>query len=41
MRKIKSETSEPSTNGIDKNNKIVEAYMGCLTIPYNPLSITF
>lgn len=40
-RKIKNETSEPSTNGIDKNNKIVETYMGCLTIPYSPISITF
>ena len=40
-RKIKNENSEPSTNGIDKNNKIVEEYMGCLIIPYNPVSITF
>ena len=40
-RKIKNENSEPSTNGIDKNNKMVEEYIGCLTIPYNPVSITF
>lgn len=39
--KIKNESSEPSINGTDKNNKIVEEYIGCLTIEYNPVSITF
>ena len=41
IRKIKNENSEPSTNGIDKNNKIVYKYIGCLIIEYNPVSITF
>ena len=34
IRKIKNENSEPSTNGIDKNNKIVDKYIGCLTTEY-------
>ena len=36
-----NEIIEPKINGIDKNKKIVTAYIGCLTIPYNPVSITF
>ena len=28
-------------HGERKNNNIVTAYIGCLTIPYKPVSITF
>ena len=38
---ITNETKDPNINGIDKNNKIVIEYIGCLTIPYKPVSITF
>ena len=39
--KIINENKEPSTNDIDKNNKIVDKYIGYLTTLYNPVSITF
>ena len=35
------EKIEPKTKGIDKNSKIVAEYIGCLTIPYSPVSTTF
>ena len=41
IRKMINEISDPSIKGIVKNNKSVTAYIGCLTIPYKPLSITF
>ena len=37
-RKIINPTHEPKTNGIDKNNNTVVIYIGCLTIPYIPVS---
>ena len=40
-RKITNEIIEPKINGIDKNSKIVAPYIGCLTIPYKPVSTTF
>ena len=36
-----NEYMEPNTKGIDKNKKIVEVYIGCLTRPYRPVSTTF
>ena len=36
-----NDISEPNTKGIDKNKNIVDVYIGCLTILYNPVSITF
>ena len=41
IKKIIKDIIEPSTNGIAKNNRIVAIYIGCLTIPYSPVSITF
>ena len=38
---IIKDITEPKINGIDKNNKTVTAYIGCLTIPYKPVSTTF
>ena len=40
-KKITNEIIEPKINGIDKNKNIVAVYIGCLTIPYKPFSITF
>ena len=39
--KIIKEITEPNINGIVKIKRIVTAYIGCLTIPYKPVSITF
>ena len=41
MLGIKKESSEPSTSGIDKNKRSVAKYIGCLTMPYSPVSTTF
>ena len=38
---MKKEISEPKIKGMDRNNIIVAEYIGCRTIPYNPVSITF
>jgi hypothetical protein len=38
IKKIINEKIEPSTKGIDKNSNIVDVYIGCLTIPYRPVS---
>jgi hypothetical protein len=40
IKKIINEKKEPSTKGIDKNSNTVDVYIGCLTIPYRPVSIT-
>ena len=40
-KKIKNDAKDPKTIGIDKNKIIVALYIGCLTIPYNPVSTTF
>ena len=39
-KKIKNEYKEPSTRGMERNRSRVAAYIGCLTMPYNPVSIT-
>ena len=41
IKKITKDIIDPSIKGIDKNNKIVTIYIGCLTIPYIPVSTTF
>lgn len=38
---MKNEIIDPKISGIDKNIIIVTAYIGCLTIPYNPVSTIF
>ena len=38
---MKKEINEPKIKGMDRNNIIVAEYIGCRTIPYNPVSITF
>ena len=38
-RKIKNENSEPSTNGIDKNNKMVELNLAFYVINQDFLSL--
>lgn len=38
---IKREIIEFNMRVIDRNNNIVVVYIGCLTIPYSPASITF
>ena len=40
IRKITKEIKEPSTNGMDRNRKIVALYMGWRTMPYRPVSMT-
>ena len=40
-KELLKEIIEPNIKGTVKNNNIVTAYIGCLTIPYNPVSITF
>ena len=35
------EIGEPNISGKLKNNNVVAKYIGCLTIPYSPVSITF
>ena len=39
--KDSNEITDPSINGIVKNNISVIEYIGCLTIPYSPVSTTF
>ena len=41
QKKITNEIIEPKINGIDKNSKIVVAYIGCRTTAYKPVSTTF
>ena len=38
---IMKDIKDPRISGIDKNRNIVARYIGCLTIPYNPVSTTF
>ena len=39
-RKIINEYTEPRMRGMDRNKRSVTLYMGCLTMPYNPVSTT-
>ena len=41
LDKITKEYMEPSMTGMDKNKSKVTLYIGCRTIPYSPVSITF
>lgn len=36
-----NEMGEASTSGMVRNSGVVAEYMGCLTIPYSPVSMTF